>query len=173
MNTDIQHAPIGTRVVATCIDGFCTVLALIPGLVLVVLDPNFHDRSADAEPGMLGIIGVLLMGLVALALCGLQWFLMSTRGQSLGKIATRIHIRKVDGSAVDFATAVVLRSWLIGLMAGVVNMFSCGFLGWIVSVVDVLFVVDGTYQCLHDRLAKTYVLQGHPPELGNPAPTSF
>ena len=72
-------------------------------------------------PGRLGSLASWLAFLGVLAQAVVQWMLITKRGQRLGKIAMAIHIRKQDGSPVDFVSGVVLRIWALGLIVGVVN----------------------------------------------------
>jgi uncharacterized RDD family membrane protein YckC len=157
------RADLGSRFLAAMIDGLLTILSGVPGAFLVLLDPAVWER-AD-EPGVFGILGslVLLGGLFVQAV--LQWFLIATRGQSIGKIVTKIHIRKQDGSPVDFVSGVVLRAWAMAGIIAVVNLVTCGFLGWVVNVVDAAFIFGDDRRCLHDQIAGTDVLEGHSPEV--------
>ena len=157
---DGSMAGLGQRFAAKLIDGFASVLAMAPGLVFVTLDPASADGG---DPGPLGMIGVLLFLVGALAVAGYQWYLTSTQGRTIGKGLIGIHMRKVDGSPVDFVSGVVLRSWIVGFAGGMANAISCGLLGWVVPLVDAVVIFGAERRCIHDMLAGTVVLQGPEP----------
>ena len=53
----------------------------------------------------------------------------------------------------------------VGHVAGVVNGVTCGLLGWVVNLGDVVLIFGRQRRCLHDLIASTDVLEGPPPEL--------
>lgn len=101
--------------------------------------------------------GVMAFGVLVLAYVGVQGFLLTTRGQTLGKIAMGIRIvRFEDGGNPGFVKAVLLR-WLLW---GLISRF--GLLGKIAMLVNFLFIFRDDQRCLHDHVAGTYVVPVQP-----------
>jgi uncharacterized RDD family membrane protein YckC len=105
-----------------------------------------------------------LAGATVLGLALLYWFLITTRGQSLGKIVARSRIVRMDGAPVDFVHGVVIRNWLLGVPALVLPMLgfpvrsgAFQFL-FLVSLVEMLFIFGTSKRCLHDWVADTKVV---------------
>lgn len=126
----------GTRLGAAFLDGF-----LFGGIAIV-------SMILDAIIGSAALTGGS-MALGALALMVYQWHLLSTTGQSLGKKWTGIRIVKVDGSPVDFVSAVLLRSWVLGVVGALLPF---------VTLIDVLMIFSEEHRCLHDHIASTKVI---------------
>jgi len=120
-------------------------LPLVVALPFVGLVPVLDLDDTDAITGLfyMGYIaGLFLFGVV-------NWFLIVQRGQSLGKMAAGTRIVGEDGGPVDFVRGVILRNWV--MVAA--NMF-CSM----ASLIDALFIFGDERQCLHDKLAKTIVV---------------
>jgi uncharacterized RDD family membrane protein YckC len=107
---------------------------------------------ASALSGM-GAGGMALLGVFGLAVY--QWHLLSTTGQSLGKKWLKIRIVKVDGSPVDFGSAVLLRSWAFYALAGVGSLL---VIGSVLPLIDALMIFADDRRCLRDHLAGTKVV---------------
>lgn len=145
--TGLRDAPVGARVSGALFDS-CA-LALL--LVVPVFTAYGLTKGLDPE------LGETLTGLSILAGFGmylaLQSFLISTQGQSIGKVMAQTRIVRSDGSPVGFFHGVLLRSWawtvicqlpLIGIFANLGDLIS-------------LFAADR--RTLHDRIADTKVVQ--------------
>ena len=98
--------------------------------------------------------GVATLAMLALAIY--QWYLLSTTGQSLAKKWLGIRIVKVDGSPVDFVSAVLLRSWVYWAL---VVFGSVIVIGSVLPLVDALMIFGDERRCLRDHLAGTKVVQ--------------
>ncbi len=131
----------GTRLVAWMIDGM-----LYFGVILVMelLDAPLGDDAA----GGLGVLGLLGLAIY-------QWYLLSMTGQTLGKKWMRVRVVKLDGSPVDFASAVVLRSWV---PYGLTFVGSLIVVGSVLPLVDALMIFGDERRCLHDLIAGTKVV---------------
>jgi uncharacterized RDD family membrane protein YckC len=136
---DAPLAQRGTRFVAAIVDGLLVAAAVLPAVILATL---------EQEEAAIGL-GVLLV----LAITGYQWYLISTTGQSLAKKWMNIRIVREDGSDIDFVTGVVLRIWAVTALS------MLPFVGSFVGLIDALMIFGDTQQCLHDRIAKTKVVQ--------------
>ncbi len=102
---------------------------------------------------ILGGGGSILAALIGLLFYFIyQYYLLSTTSQTLGKKYMNIKIIKKDGSYGGFFTNVVLRNWIIGI----IGLFP--FVGWVVKIVDILFVFRNDRRCIHDMIANTMVI---------------
>ena len=89
----------------------------------------------------------------AVALLGIQIYLLATRSQSLGKYLMKTQIVDVNtGLRADFVHAFLLRLLVNGLISGV----PC--VGTIYALVDILFIFREDRRCIHDLLASTCVV---------------
>ena len=133
------------RLLAVVLDQGLASLAVAPVVLLyVAISPTPDTATMPVAAGQYLTVAVLGAFVV------LQYWLLSVRGQTLGKIAMGIRIERPDGSLPGFGRVVVLRSWLVGLLSGICGVF---------SLVDVLFILSADRRTLHDRIADTRVVQ--------------
>lgn len=135
------------RLWATIIDGLAFMpMAVATGAMVVVMR---RGGSSAVVP-----IVVVLVGLGFIALCGYQFWLLSTQGQTIGKRYMGLRIVKVkDLSNGGFVTNVLLRggvTWLIGMVP---------VLGPLFSLADPLCIFREDRRCLHDHIAGTCVIK--------------
>jgi uncharacterized RDD family membrane protein YckC len=126
-----------SRLGAAVNDFFVALLVLLPGAILLTAA---------------GAAGAIFMVLGGLILAGVQIYLLSTQGQSIGKKVMGVRIIKQDGGSSGFVSAVLLRSFAPGLIGGI------PYLGLAFSLVDILFIFGDKRRCLHDRIAGTIVV---------------
>jgi uncharacterized RDD family membrane protein YckC len=125
-------APRGTRLGARILDGLVLMAVVLPGALI----------GAFVGKEFMWV----LAGLGVLGLYGYQWY------QSIGKRMLGIRVVKMDGSRVDFVSAVVLRSWVPGFIGAVPYLGACvGFIGY-------LMIFGDQQRCLHDHIANTKVI---------------
>jgi uncharacterized RDD family membrane protein YckC len=105
--------------------------------------PPFADFSDHST------LFLILFTLIA----GAQVILLSTRGQSLGKILFKIRIVTLDGRPAGFLRGFLLRS----LLAFIIGVSSS--LGRLYLIVNVLFIFRDERRCLHDFIAGTRVVK--------------
>lgn len=77
-----------------------------------------------------------------------QAALVSTRGQSIGKLIAGTRIERQDGRRIGLVHGVVLRSWLMGSLHGFLLVF----------LADALWIFGRERRCLHDYFADTRVV---------------
>ena len=132
-------ADLGQRFLGNLVDNlYYGVVGGIPALVCMVA----FDLDVEA------VQAVMVLFMIPAA-C-VQWYLVTTSGQSFGKKAMKIKIVKMDGTKVDFISGVVLRSWVLGFVGAF-----CGMVG----LVDVLLIFKADRRCGHDMIAGTKVIQ--------------
>ena len=106
------------------------------------------------------LIGFAVLGLATFALQLVQIYLVSTRGQTLGKRFLGIRIvRASDGSNPGFARAWLLRA----LVPGIIGMLP--MIGSVFTFVNYGFIFRADRRCLHDLLADTRVVKVNPKKL--------
>lgn len=82
-----------------------------------------------------------------------QATLIAARSQSIGKILVGIQIVTSRGRKPGVVRGVLLREWLVPLSAMI------PLAGWFLWLVDPFHIFHGhNRQCLHDRLARTFVI---------------
>ena len=129
-------------------------------LVLVFSVVTYAQRHRSLGLTILAI--VLFVGLSFA-----QFWLLTTRGQTLGKIALGLRIvRTKDGRNGGFVTNVLLRVGA-GALIGMIP-----YLGALYTVTDLLFIFRDDRRCLHDLIAGTRVVKGAPGSAPGSAPAS-
>ena len=112
-------------------------------------------------------------GAAVLGLTLLQWFLITRRGQSLGKMLASARIVRMNGEPAGFLHGVAIRNWIFAAptlllpILGVSVDRPLAVLFGALAVVDVLFIFGAGRRCLHDLLAGTKVIDLNP---AKPAP---
>lgn len=105
------------------------------------------------------VLQILLLTLVPLAA---QWYLIATRGQTLGKLVFRTRTVVSCGRKVNFSEGVAFREWPIAALkfAPAMITITSGLLTLItlLLLVDVMFIFGDERRCMHDRFAGTYVV---------------
>ncbi len=133
------------RFVAVFVDGLIAGLLLVPFGVLAE-NENTPTQTTEA----VAIATILLF----VALLVTQVVLLSTRGQSLGKMAVGVRIvGAVDSRNPGFGNVVLLRGAVPSLI------FAVPVVGWIFWVVDALFIFRDDRRCIHDLMASTVVVK--------------
>jgi len=141
-----------TRFGAFMLDSLLSLIAAVPGIVLLFTSMESIESGKDQDLWL--ALGVMLVGVMILNVY--QWYLISTRGQSLAKKWLHIRIVKLDGSLPGFTYGVLLRSWVTSLLSNI------PYVGSIVGLVDALMIFGQERRCLHDVIASTQVIVGDP-----------
>jgi len=119
-------------------------------LFIVVSGARVIIRAAGYDT-LATVMGTCLL----LALAGLQIWLLATRGQTPGKILTKMAIvDPVTGFPPGFLRAAVIRQGPQTLLSFVYAPAGLAYL-----LVDSLFIFSSSRRCLHDRLADTTVIR--------------
>ncbi len=159
-------ASIGQRLLGAVIDNVLTLLAMFP--VLQHLDFKAIENSSGSMADMQTIINqsvsqnsIMLTGGLMLGLLLIQAILIITRGQSIGKIIMKTRI-------VDQTTRVktgAMNSFVIRTM--LINFgYNLPMIGIVVLLVDLGMLLFSEQRIsLHDRLAKTLVVEARTEQL--------
>ena len=166
-------APVGRRLGAALIDYL--ILNLIVGMAffstmtvesLNKLNTIFANEleliSKSAKPDTTQILKTMItsipestlaaIGFAVLILTVFQIWLIASRGQTIGKILLKIKIvDEVSGEKTTFLRSVILRSVLV-------KYIGYNIVGSLLFFVDLVFLFTKQNRTLHDRLAKTLVV---------------
>jgi uncharacterized RDD family membrane protein YckC len=135
------------RFLGSFLDSF---LIVVPFIGLTIL------LEGGAGEDVAVVIGLVAGGIVLLV----DTVLISTRGQSLGKMMLGMQIVRLDYDAPPgFVYGVLMRSWVPALIGGI------PFVGGFFQLADALFIFGDEKQCLHDKIAGTKVLDRQMMEL--------
>lgn len=169
----VKLASPWSRLLARCADGFLEFLAAVPALV--VLGPDLMKvlqaivaASREGEFNLEGLETTRLVPALALftalqlALLGIQIFLLTSRGQSLGKILLGVRVVRAD----DDEKPGFLRGWLLrelpsGAIQGMLQLLPVVgfFLRFAFVTTNYLMIFREDRRCLHDFIAGTRVVR--------------
>jgi uncharacterized RDD family membrane protein YckC len=160
--TTLELAGRGTRLGAFIIDRVIAALCALPGVLL--MGPAFATlvlaASRGEEPNLEEInaasffLGAAVAGLGWLVQFGVQLWMLTTRGQSIGKRLLNIRIVLFqDNGPPGFLHAWLLRNFVPGIISLV------PYLGFIFVLVDALFIFSEQRRCIHDHIAGTKVVK--------------
>jgi uncharacterized RDD family membrane protein YckC len=159
---DEQPGGLGARFLARLIDGILVgIVATIPTAILVA--------AFDISNGGVGFGGsyayAAISGVIS-ALFNLGYFgyLESTRGQTVGKMALKLHVQTMSGGLPTFEQAVKRNIWLALPILGVVPVVGSlvGSLGELVAVIMIVVGISSdavTRRPWTDKYAETRVLK--------------
>ena len=143
-------ADLGKRFLGALIDFLIGLVFLGPGYVLMGIGGAL---SGDREFSPIALVGVLVVGVGAIAILVVQIYLLLTRSQTIGKYFMKTQIVDFNtGVRADFVHAFVLRLLVNGLISGI----PC--IGTIYAIVDICFIFRADRRCIHDLLASTCVV---------------
>ena len=122
-------------------------LTLIPGFLLVGLAAPEENGEALRDGGQ------MMMVLAALYFLGIMIYniyLLSTKGQTIGRRAMKIRIVSfADNSNPGFASVFVMRVLVNGLLC-IIPLY---------GLLDILFIFRQDRRCIHDLIAGTHVIK--------------
>ncbi|MCA9642618.1 MAG: RDD family protein [Polyangiaceae bacterium] len=132
------------RLMAAITDGLLLMVTSAAGLAIA---SRFMDLDiADPDAGLRFQIVALVS---SLPMSAIQWYLVATSGQTIGKKMQRIQVVRMDGKPVGFVHGVALRSWVLGAV---------GILVGCIRMIDYLYIFREDRRCIHDLIADTKVI---------------
>lgn len=158
----LELAERGTRLGAAIIDRAIALLCTLPGLVII--GPSFiaiasaasrgEEPSFDEVNAVTFGIGMLVALLGWLAQFIVQVWMLTTRGQSIGKRLLKIRIVLFrDHGHPGFLHAWLLRNFVPGVIGAI------PYIGILFTLVDVCFIFGEQRRCIHDHIAGTKVVK--------------
>lgn len=144
----VELASRGKRLLAAIIDAAIMLAIQVPVLIAI----GFYEGMAEGrEPGILTILGASLGGLLVYML--INGYFLAKRGQTLGKMATKIQIVGIqDDRIIPLGRLVGLRIipvWVVSVIP---------VIGSFIPLVDALFIFRKDRRCVHDLIAGTHVI---------------
>jgi hypothetical protein len=125
----------------------------LPGIVNVETIEAYQQLQAQLLTTLLNMGAV--SGSVQLGIFAIQAVFLTMYGQTIGKMAMRIRVINVsDGQNGGFFPNVAVRAAL----PGIISILTLG----IFSLIDCLYIFRKDRRCLHDLMAGTTVVKGHP-----------
>ncbi|HEX6833591.1 MAG TPA: RDD family protein [Rudaea sp.] len=141
----------GTRLGAAILDGL--VYGLPVGLAVFATITMARSNSTATTTVML-FASIAIVAVVVII--NLVW--LHRYGQTIAKRWLKIKIVRTDGSRCSLLRILFLRSLPLGIGANILDRVLPP-LGWLVRVVDALFIFRADYRCVHDHIADTIVVK--------------
>ncbi len=149
---ELEPASRWLRLGAILVDSIIGCILMAPGFAVMMSAGIFSHGGNPNTPLLLAGMGAL--GLALLILLGVQIYLLTTRGQTMGKKLLGIKIVNFDDeSNPGFVKAFLLRMFVNGVIGAI------PIAGPIYSIVDICFIFRSDRRCLHDLLAGTKVVK--------------
>jgi uncharacterized RDD family membrane protein YckC len=149
---ELEPASRWLRLGAVLLDSIIGGFLMLPGIGVMASAGVFTHANQPNTPLMLAGFGIF--GMAAIVLLGIQIYLLTTRGQTMGKKLLGIKIVNFDDeSNPGFVKAFLLRAFVNGLIG------SIPVIGLAYSLTDICFIFRADRRCLHDLLAGTKVVK--------------
>jgi uncharacterized RDD family membrane protein YckC len=152
-SSDLDLASRGARFGGMFVDGLVSLVVVLPLIFVAAYSLASHSsgvgssiigRNPAAATSSISYMQNIVPALLIMIYEGLM---LSARGQTLGKMAFRIKVVRPDGS--DISTG---QAWGRAAARAVMNITQ------VLGFVDALMIFSKPRTCLHDRLAKTVVV---------------
>lgn len=154
---DSTLADRGARLLAVLIDQVFVFIVCLPGIGLlfsVILQAMLNDGEMDDVSPARRLAGGLLIFVGLIIVATIQIWMLSTRGQTLGKRLMSIRVVLLANNANPGFVGAVLMRVVIPMILGAVPV-----VGAIFSLVDVCFIFRDDRRCVHDLIAGTKVIK--------------
>ena len=144
-------ATLTSRFLAQLVDGCYQFASVMLGIlsVFAAAKLGFVELPTSGQTSF-ELPMLFIFGFFPLVASILQWNLIATRGQSIGKLVFCIRIVTMNGRLPGFLHGVLLRNWVRHLLATLIPFF---------GLIDVLTIFGESRRCIHDYLAGTRVVQ--------------
>lgn len=154
---DPNLADRGARLLAVLIDQAFAFVACLPGIVLlgsVIFQAMLNNGDMEDISPARRLAGGLLIFLALVLVATIQIWMLSTRGQTIGKRLMSIRVVLLANNANPGFVGAVLMRVVIPMVIGAVPL-----VGAIFSIVDVCFIFRDDRRCVHDLIAGTKVVK--------------
>lgn len=154
----LELADRGARLAAVIVDGLIFgVVAVGFALGTIGLSQSVRSTPGNSPTATAMIIGsICAVAILALLVLNLVW--LSRYGQTIAKRWLKIRIVRSDGSRCGLARIIFLRIFPLALVGAFLNMMLPA-LGYLVRIIDALFIFRNDYRCIHDHIADTIVVK--------------
>ena len=148
---------LGARIIDWIILAVVSIILLVAGvLTLVGLDFEDTDETEAEIEGGLGVFVGIVLALFAIGLL-YEVALIATRGQTLGKMATKVRVVRADNGLVP-GWGKSLGRWAVPAVFGILGSF-IPFVGLAVLLIYASLLWDKVRQGWHDKAAGTLVIK--------------
>ena len=137
----------GMRLAAAIIDGLILLAIMLP---LMFMGGYFSGAMSGEQPGFGTQVMWAVLGFVIFVV--VQGMPLNASGQTWGKKLLKMKIVDLEGRQPSFATLIVKRYLPVQAVSAI------PFVGALIALVDVLFIVGEERRCLHDLIAGTRVV---------------
>ena len=137
----------GWRLAAVLIDGIVMTVLALPLLLYFDVWTLVREGRSPAP-----LVLVVLFVWQCVSFIGVNWWLLQHRGQTIGKWCADVAIVGLDGRrqpAWHVLTWRYMPIWIVSQIP---------LLGAVLAWIDALFIFGSQRRCLHDRLARTKVV---------------
>ena len=142
----LEHADLGTRFAAAIVDIIVIVAGIyVPFIVAVVAQEGGFGPAGGVVAGA----ALLVMFAAFVAWCWVTVTWVRRNGQSIGKRLLSIKVVRSDGSRASLGRIFWLRN-VVNAVIGIIPLY---------TLVDHLFIFGAARQCVHDKLADTFVVK--------------
>lgn len=146
----------GIRLGAVFIDGAIVGVIMFLGIMLAVAlahagGGSFQGKSIASSGTAVIVLVITIVCCFAIAIY--QLWLLATKGQTIGKRICHIKVINIATNSAPGGKGVLLRQVIPGLMN------SIPYIGWLIALVDILFIFREDRRCLHDLIAGTRVIE--------------
>ena len=145
---------LGARIIDALIMGAVIFILLIAGIASAIGLTAGDSTVTDEESG--AVIGAFVAFAIVAVVIGVLYevTMIATKGQTLGKMATRIKVVRADNGLVPGWGKAIGR-WIIPAALGFIP-----FVGWILALLVYLSLTwDKARQGWHDKAVKTFVVK--------------
>ncbi|MFI9078897.1 RDD family protein [Streptomyces sioyaensis] len=143
----------GRRLVARIIDAIIIGVPVGVIMSLIVGGVNYFSTNSDEARAQWTVSGVTMLAYLIY-----EGLMLSSRGQTLGKMAMKIRVAMLSNGSIPTPQSGWTRAAVYTLPEIVP---CCGFIFWLINVLWCTW--DKPYrQCLHDKAAKTVVVSTEP-----------
>lgn len=111
-----------TRFASAMLDGICSAALVVPVFIMT----GYFQRAQNQQVGLLEELAMSILGIVAFLV--VHGYLLATRGQTVGKLLTKIQIVDAqEGKLLPFLKVFVFRylwlapvTWIVAIIPGVI-----------------------------------------------------
>lgn len=143
-----QIASLGKRFLAALVDTIIMVIIIIP-LTLFIVGAATFDPNQEST-----LMFELLMGLVGIGIyLAVNYRLIVRQGQTIGKKVVGIRIVNERGEVPELNPS-LLKRYAVYMLPGLVPL-----IGFLFSIVNILWIFGSERRCIHDLVANTWVVE--------------
>lgn len=147
-----EPATLLSRFVGAIVDVILVVIVIVPisftiGIVAGVLQIDF------STPLMSFLLTLFMLPIYLIVFLAINGYLLSTRGQTVGKYMVNTKIVGNDGTLQPLIPMFLKRYGVLWIFSMIPT------LGAFVGIIDALMIFRGSRKCLHDEIAGTRVIK--------------